>query len=359
MPFAAPASSHPTAAGQGSMRRVLGLGAALLLAAGATPAFAADHSWMGDKALVDAAKKEGTVAIWSSINEDEQNPQLAAFTDATGIKVDYIRGADAPLMSRMAIEKRAGKESWDDFQIQAVHSVPKEWLMQFTPSEAAALLPQARDPDKRWYGTYLVFHTPAYNTTKIKKEDLPKRYEDFAKHPEWKGHIALDYTDRDWYAGFMTSMGKDKGGKIIADIVNTLEPALYKGHLALARALGSGEYWLNLNNYLNLVLNVKLANDPVDWWILEPVTTSMGEIGVNAKAPHPNAAKLLANFLISGEAQQMRTKWGRIPSRPDIESNPPGILKAFEGKKTVAPHLLPAEDSKWQKEFNQAFKAKG
>jgi iron(III) transport system substrate-binding protein len=359
MPFAALASSHPSTAGQGSMRGLLWLTASVLVALACTPALAADHSWMSDKALVAAAKKEGTVAIWSSINEDEQNPQIAAFTDATGIKVDYIRGADAPLMSRMAIEKRAGKESWDDFQIQAVHSVPKEWLMQFTPSEAAALLPQARDPDKRWYGTYLVFHTPAYNTTKVKKEDLPKSYEDFAKHPEWKGHIALDYTDRDWYAGFIQGMGEAKGAKIMAEIVDKLEPTLYKGHLALARALGSGEYWLNLNNYLNLVLNVKLAKDPVDWWILEPVVTSMGEIGVNAKAPHPNAAKLLANFLISGEAQQMRTKWGRIPSRADIESNPPGILKAFEGKKTVAPHLLPADDQKWQKEFNKVFKAQG
>lgn len=358
MPLAAFASSQSIAARGPSPRRLLGLaGMALALAAG--PAFAAEHSWMSDKALVDAAKKEGTVAIWSSINEDEQNPQLALFTDATGIKVDYIRGADAPLMSRMAIEKRAGKESWDDFQIQAVHSVPQEWLLPFEPSEAAALLPQARDPNKRWYGTYLVFHTPAYNTTKVKKEDLPKTYEDFAKHPEWKGHIGLDFTDRDWYAGLMTEYGKDKGDKIFKSIVDTLEPSLYKGHLALARALGSGEYWLNLNNYLNLVLNVKLAGDPVDWWIIEPVVTSMGEIGVNAKAPHPNAAKLLANFLISGEAQQMRTKWGRIPSRPDIESNPPGILKAFQGKKTITPHLSPADDQKWQKEFNAAFKAKG
>ena len=70
-------------------------------------------------------------------------------------------------------------------------------------------------------------------------------------------------------------------------------------------------------------------------------------------------AKLLANFLISGEAQQMRTQWGRIPSRADIESNPPGILKAFEGKKTITPHLAPADDQKWQKSFDQAFKAKG
>jgi ABC-type Fe3+ transport system substrate-binding protein len=107
------------------------------------------------------------------------------------------------------------------------------------------------------------------------------------------------------------------------------------------------------------VLNVKLQGDPVDWWILEPVITSMGEIGVNAKAPHPNAAKLLANFLISGEAQQMRTQWGRIPSRADVESNPPGILKAFEDKRQIQPHLADIDDAKWQKQFNQTFKSKG
>jgi iron(III) transport system substrate-binding protein len=359
MPFAAPASSHPTASGQGPTRRLFlsatSLALGLLVA---TAAVAQDRSWMGDKAMLEAAKKEGSVTIWSSINEDEQNPQLKVFMDATGIKVDYIRGSDAPLISRMQIEKRAGKESWDVFQTQAVHAINQDWLMAFEPSEAKSLMPQAVDPKHRYYGAYMVYHTPAYNTQKVKKEDLPKSYEDFAKHPEWKGKIAIDYTDRDWYAGFIMDKGEQQGGKVITDIVNKLEPALYKGHLALARALGSGEYSIVLNNYLNLTINVMLAGDPVDWFILEPVNTSQGEVGANAKAPHPNAAKLLVNYLLSAEAQKMRTQWGRIPTRTDVETNPPGIHKAFEGKKLVNPHLGDTDDQKWQKAFNQAFKAK-
>jgi ABC-type Fe3+ transport system substrate-binding protein len=99
-----------------------------------------------------------------------------------------------------------------------------------------------------------------------------------------------------------------------------------------------------------------LAGDPEDWWILEPVVTTYGEVAANAKAPHVNAAKLLINFMISAEAQAQRTKAGRIPSRLDVESNPPGILQRFETKQRVSGSLLPQDDAKWQKSFNDIFK---
>ena len=53
----------------------------------------------------------GAVTIFSSINEEEELPLIQIFRDATGIKTDYVRGSDASLMSRITIEKRAGKES--------------------------------------------------------------------------------------------------------------------------------------------------------------------------------------------------------------------------------------------------------
>src|SRR5947207_2724947 len=98
--------------------------AALLLLAG-LPARAADRSWMSNAGLVAAAQKEGSVTFYSSTNEDEQLPELKLFTDATGIKGDYIRGGDAALMSRIQVESRAGKELWDVVAIPEVESMPK------------------------------------------------------------------------------------------------------------------------------------------------------------------------------------------------------------------------------------------
>jgi len=320
-----------------------------------SPARAAEPQWL-DKSILAAAQKEGAATVYSSVNEEEELPQLQAFEAATGIKVDYIRGSDTALMARIAIEARAGKAGWDVIEIQAAESVPKEFRLAYAPPEAAHLIPGARDPDNRWVGAYTVFHTPAYNTTKVKAAELPRSYDEFAAHPEWAGHVGIDFTDRDWLAALFAFYGEEKGRALIEKIVGTLHPGLYKGHLALARALGSGEYWLTLNNFVNLTLNVKMAGAPVDYWVLEPVAVSYGEAAINSAAAHPNAAKLLLNYLISRDAQIMRTKWGRIPTRLDVETNPPGIFDQFKNKKTVRAALSPAEDAQWQKTFNELFK---
>jgi len=319
------------------------------------PAFAEDHPWL-DAALLAAAKQEGAATVYSSVNEEEELPQLKNFEAATGLKVDYIRGSDVSLMARITIEARADKPGWDIVEIQAAESLPKELRLAYEPPEAKHLMPGAADPEKRWYGGYTVYHTPAYNTTKVKPDALPKTYDDFMAHPEWDGHVGIDFTDREWLAAMFGHYGEVKARALIGGIVKTLHPALYKGHLALARALGSGEYWVTLNNFVNLSLNVKLAGMPVDYWVLDPVAVTYGQIAVNAKAPHPNTAKLLLNYLISYEAEVMRTKWGRLPTRADVPTNPPGIFEQFKGHKLVRAALDTAEDAKWQKTFNELFK---
>ena len=326
---------------------------AIFCALAPLPALA--QSWI-DPALLAAAKKEGSVTLFSANTEEVVLPQLKEFEAATGLKTEYIRGSDSTLLARIAVEQRAGKQSWDVISIQEVEAMPKPWLAVYRPKEAGHLIEGASDPENRWFGYYVVFNTPAYNTSKVKPADLPKSYEDFAHHPEWAGHVGIDFTDRVWLAGLITHYGEAKGKQLVRGIADALHPTLYKGHLALARALGSGEYWFNLNNYLNLTLNVKLAGDPVDFFILDPVVVTYGQTGINAKAPHPNAARLLVDYLLSQPSQQQRTQWGYVPTRTDVTTNPPGVLDLFKSHALVRSGLPPEEDSKWQKLFNELFK---
>ena len=320
-----------------------------------SPARAAEHSWL-DPDLLAAAQKEGALTLFSANTEDVVLPQLKVFEEATGIKTDYVRSNDSTLLSRIAVENRAGKQSWDLISIQEVESMPKEWLAVFSPREAAALIPGAKDAENRWFGYYTVFNTPSYNTGKVKAADLPRSYEDFARHPEWAGHVGIDFTDRVWLAGMLDYYGAEQGRKVVRDLAGALQPTLYKGHLALARALGAGEYWFNLNNYLNLTLNVKLAGDPVDFWILDPVVVTFGQAGINSRAPHPNAARLMVEYMLSAESQAMRTRWGYVPTRADVATNPPGLLDRFRDRKLTRIGLSPDEDAKWQKTFNELLR---
>jgi iron(III) transport system substrate-binding protein len=330
----------------------------LALVAGALSLGAAQAqtpSWV-DPALLEAAKKEGTLVVYSSTNEQEGLPLFKIFEQATGLKVQYVRGSDSILTSRMSIEFRAGQHSYDIVHMTTINKLPQQMLAEYEPPEAKNIRPDARDKNRRWYGVFANYNSPSYNTKMVKPEQLPKSYEEFSQRKEWAGKVAIDGTDNEWLAAVYQHYGKDKADRIVRDMVTNLKPVVTDGHLALARANGAGEYWLTLNNYTNLTLNVKLAGGTIDFFALDPVAMFFGQVGINAKAPHPNAAKLAANFLLSQEAQAFYTKFGRLPTRADVKSNPPGAVETLNSRKVITVLFTPEEERTWQKTFVSTFK---
>jgi iron(III) transport system substrate-binding protein len=314
------------------------------------------RSWMDPKLLADA-KKEGEFMLYGSMNEEEALPLLKLFESATGIKSEYVRNSDTALMARIQVEARAAKQSWDALQTTTVGKMAAAYFAEFEPAEAKNLIPEARGPNKKWYGVYANYNSPGYNTNLVKASELPKTYEEFLTKKEWVGRVAIDATDREWLRGIYEHYGEAKGKQLISDLVTQLKIVPTNGHLALARSVGAGEYAVQLNNYTNLILNVKLSGGPTDFWVLDPVVVFFGQIGVNAKAPHPNAARLFANFMLSAEGQKQMTTAGRIPTRPDVDTNPPGVLKAFAGHKLSPSTMTAEEDEKWMKLFKESLAA--
>lgn len=322
---------------------------------GQTATSAAPRPWI-DPALLAAAKAEGSLIVYSSTNEQEGLPLFKLFEDATGIKVEYVRASDATLMSRLAIEFRADQKSYDIIHTTTVNKIPANMIAQFEPLEGKNIVPSARDPNRRWYGVYANYNAPAYNTQKVKASELPKSYEEFAQKKEWAGKVAIDGTDNEWLKAIFQHYGEQKGLQLAKDLAANLNPIVTDGHLALARSVGAGEYWLALNNYVNLSMNVKLGGGPVEVFALDPVALFFGQVGVNAKAPHPNAARLAANFMLSQECQQFLAKFGRLPTRADVQSNPPGIIELLHAKTIVTTLLNPDEEKYWQRTFQSIFR---
>jgi iron(III) transport system substrate-binding protein len=340
----------------------IGALALLWLLAGSTAGRAQDAvpaapAWL-DRSLLAAAKSEGSLIVYSSTNEQEGLPLFKLFTAATGINVDYVRASDAVLMSRMAIEFRANQKSWDIVQTATINKMPAQMLAAYEPPEARHISPEARDPNERWWGVYANYNTPAYNTGKVNASELPKSYAGFAERGQWAGKVAIDGTDNEWLKAMLDFYGEQEGTRLVRSIVAALSPVVTDGHLAMARATGAGEYWISLNNYVNLSMNVKLAGAPVDIWPLDPVTLFFGQVGVNARAPHPNAARLAANFMLSQESQKFLAGFGRLPTRADVPSNPPGIIEMLRRKHVITVLLTPDEERKWQRRFDQLFRGR-
>jgi iron(III) transport system substrate-binding protein len=314
------------------------------------------HAWIVPD-LLTAAKAEGNaLVIYASMNEEEAFPYWKVFEEATGIKVSFVRMSDATLQSRIAIEHRARQRSWDVVATTPVYRIADDILLQYDPPEAKALIAEARAPNRRWYGVYGNYNAPAYNTNFVKAADLPKTYEQFLHHKEWAGKIAIDATDSEWLSGIFKHYGEERGRKLVTDIAAVLKPLVIDGHLNIARSIGAGEYWVALNNYVPLTVNVKLAGGPTDFWALDPVGLAFGSVGINTQAPHPKTALLAANFMLSQEGQQFLTKKGRLPTRPDVETNPPGVMETLRQKKIIVTISSAEEQRKMQQTFKEIFR---
>ena len=325
-------------------------------AAAQSPAPNPPPAW-ADPELVRAARAEaGTVTVYSSVNEQEALPFWKLFEDATGIKVEYVRAGDVVLIGRIAIEQRARQRSWDLLLSPAVGRLPRDFMQPLDLPEATNLMPQARDPDRRWFGVYANYDVPSYNSKLVNRSELPTSYEEFLSHKEWAGRVAVEQTDVQWLSALFTHYGEERARKLVGDIVATLKPVVIDGHLALARAVAAGEYALTLNNYLNLTVNMRLTGAPTDYWGLDPVAVFFGSVAVNPLAPHPKTAALAANFVLSKEAQHMLTTAGRLPVRPDVMPNPPDAITRLGQRKIIVVDFPGDDEKKWQRTFQDLFR---
>lgn len=319
------------------------------------PTRAQEPSWIVPE-LLEPARAEGVLTIYGSMNEQEALPLWRMFEQATGIRTEYVRGSDTALIGRIVIERRAQQRSWDLLVSTAVGRLPSEFLAPIDPPQAQQIRPDARDQNRRWYGVYANYNTPAYNTRLVKAAELPKSYEEFAARKDWAGKVALDQGDVQWLSALFTYYGEERARKLAKEISATLNPVIVDGHLALARSVAAGEYWVALNNYLNLTLNLQLAGGTTDFWPLEPVALFFGQVGVSALAAHPNAARLAANFLLSKEAQQTLPRAGRVPVRSDVAPNPPDAISRLQGKKVIAVQMSSDDERKWRRTFQELFR---
>ena len=323
----------------------------------ATPALAQAPSWLTPD-IAAAAMSEGSVTVYSSVNEAEGLPIWKEFEDASGIKVNYIRGNDSALTSKIQIEARTGQQGWDALLTTNVTRLPERVRAAFDPPEAAAIDAKFKDKNRRWYGVYANYNAPAYNTEKVKLDAKPGDLEAFLTHKEWIGHVGIDALEFPWIRGVVDYYGEQKGDKLLKRFFEEFKPSPVDGHLALARSVSAGEYWVTPSNYVNLVNNVRMAGGPSDYWGANPVVVVLGEVAVNPSAPHPKAALLAANFLLSKQGQQAVSKLGRLPVRVDVAPTPADALTKLGDVKVMPLDFSPEEEKTWQKRYQDYLHAR-
>jgi iron(III) transport system substrate-binding protein len=220
----------------------------------------------------------------------------------------------------MNVERKTGNFSADTVSVgefETYHMQKMGLLAPYNPPSAAVYPDGFKDPKGYWADLYDNLLVMAYNTTRVKREELPKRYEDLL-HPRWKGRMALDQNEDRWFANMLHIMGEKKGMEFMQALAKQ-DIAFRRGRTLLTQLLVAGEFDLQIVAYWYRIHLMKKKGAPVDWIAMEPVIVALHPISLVDRAPHPNTGKLFIDFALSEEGQKIFTQRGRVSARPGIK----------------------------------------
>ena len=297
--------------------------------------------------LLAGAKKEGAVNIYSSMTVDDMKIIGSGFEKKYGIKLQAWRASSEDILQRVLIEARGGRSEVDAVETSSLEmeSLYREGMLQRVNSPLLAdIAPAALRPHREWVGDRINIIAEGYNTDLIKKQDVPKSYADLLD-PKWKGKLTIEADDSVWFGALVTAMGEAKGLQYFRDLVRKNGLSLRKGHTLIANLLASGEVPFAITAYQYRIEQMKKAGAPVDWLMLPPGISRFLGTGVLRRAPHPHAAILFLDFMLS-DAQRLLIDRDITPT--NIKVRPLEIQF-----KVIDPAEMLDQGDKWAKLFDE------
>jgi len=328
-----------------SRRDLIKGSAALGLTAFAAPARAAAPEPVAiTPDLVDAARKEGKVILYSAMDLPVGEKLGKAFeAHYPGIEVQIERSGSERLFQRVAQEMASGIRAVDVINSSdASHFISwkrSNWLAPFVTEDIAQhFMPEYRDPDGMFATSRIWLSSIAYNTNLVKPEDTPKSYADLLD-PKWAGkmvkaHPAYSGTIMTATFQMVRELGWEYFEKLskqrVMQVQSSTDPP---------KKLSLGERAVMADGNEYGVVLLKEAGQPVEpIYPTEGTPTVSGPTGIFATAPHPNAARLFQAWLHTRETQQFFIDFSAQYSVHDQ-------VKAKPGRRSIADIKLMKEDA--------------
>jgi iron(III) transport system substrate-binding protein len=284
------------------------------------------------------AEAEGKLMFYATFNAADSKTLVDGFKQLyPKIDAAYYRSTDSALMERILTENRAGQNLWDVVVTTSFygHNLKKRGLLaSYDSAERKFYRDGYKDPQATWTSSYTNYAAFGYNTRAVAKSPVPKSYNDLLK-PEWKGQIGMDSRAYEWFGTMLKAMGEEQGLAYMRELAKQTQ--LRAGRTLLAQLVAAGEFSGALTAYSQTFEVLKPSGAPVDWVYLNPVFANIHPTGINAKAPHPNAARLFTDFVLSKRGQELIRGMNRIPDRTDVA---PSQARLIDG---IKPAFAPAE----------------
>ena len=335
-----------------------------LMAALASPFFAAAQPAAGphrpiymyqgadrDQRVLEAARKEKQVTVYTSLNLKDSVPITQAFEKKYGVKVELWRSSSEKVLQRALTEARAGRFAVDAFELNGpeMEALYREGLLEEFYSPHFKTLPPAAFPKHRHYAAdRFNFFTIAYNTKLVKPDEVPSSYEDLL-HPRWVGRIGIEGSDDDWFASIVKHMGEKKGLDFFRKLAQ-MKPQVRTGHTLLAELVAAGEIPLVATIYNHNAERLAVAGAPIKWKALNPTFGRPNAVAVTKRAPRPHAGLLFTDFMLSPEGQELLKQRNRVPASTAVETNLNKVPFHM-----IDPVIVLDESEKWEKIWSELF----
>jgi iron(III) transport system substrate-binding protein len=272
--------------------------------------------------LVEGARQEGQLSIYTSAQTTDLGPVVDAFETKYGIEVSLWRAGSEAVLNRTVQETRAGRFTVDVIETNGpeLESLHREQILQLvkSPHHADLIAPAIR-PHGEWVGTRLNVFVQAYNTKLVKKEELPKTWEDLLD-AKWKRKLGIEQEDSDWLAGVFGEIGEARATQVFKQIAATNGISVRKGHTLLTQLVVSGEVPLALTVYNYKAEQLRADGAPIDWFTIGNAIARPNGVGVVRRAPHPHAALLFYDFELSEEGQRIIAARDFVPTSRTIDT---------------------------------------
>ncbi len=302
--------------------------------------------------LLISARKEGQLVWYTSLALRDSQPVVEKFAQRFPfIRTELVRKSSEDVLQLALVEARAGNQRADVWQtglletFQLSKDVPLVKLDKKITPELSAFRADQIEKDGRWATIRVNTFGVGFNTKLVNRNEIPKTWEGFLD-AKWKGKMAVEAEDYNWFANLQQILGAQKAADLLKGLAaNGIQ--LRKGHTTTMELVAAGEIAVMINANTQRAEELKRRGAPVDWVAIEPIPTELHVVSIFEKAPHPAAARLFVNWLLSVEGQTTIAAEFRIPARAGIPVNPPNLVEGLK---------LFYADSSWLSHYEEVVK---
>jgi ABC-type Fe3+ transport system substrate-binding protein len=316
------------------------------------------------KILIEGAKEEGKLMWYTTLIVDQVvRPVKEAFEkEYPFIQIDFYRGNAENLVRRMLAEYQAKRYDVDlvDGTVSPVMVQRAGFLQRFYSPFFAEYPAELKDSQGFWGATNLYFLTPGYNTRMVKLNELPKTYEDLL-NPRWKGQMMWS-TSRGsgapiFIGNVLMSMGQEAGKAYLQKLKGQNIAKSTASNRQILDLTIAGEFPIALHIFNHHAYISKTAGAPVDWYAIEPVTATIQTIALAKNTPHPHAAMLFLDFVLSEKGQKVFQQSNYLPAHPKVPAKQADLKPGTRFKKALymTPDVQFDKGNEWVDYFQNQF----